>query len=69
MEFLGRSDYLTQIKLLYLEMKNNSNDFSREQFIRQQGELLKGFDFFTVAARRLREVSPEDQLRNLESWK
>ncbi len=69
MEFLGRSDYLTQVKLLYLEMKNNVKDFSREQFLRQQAELLKKFEFFTVAARRLREISPEDQLKNLGSWK
>ncbi len=69
MEFLGRVDYLTQVKLLYLEVKNMTKDFSKEKFIRKQKTLIKEFDFFTVAARRLREIGAGDQIRNLESWK
>jgi adenylate cyclase len=69
MEFIGRIDYLTQVKLLYLEEKNMVKDFSKEKFIKKQKALVKGFRFFTVAAQRLREISPVDQLKNLEMWK
>ena len=69
MEFIGRIDYLTQVKLLYLEEKNMVRDFLKEKFIRKQKALIKGFKYFTVAAQRLREISPGDQLKNLEMWK
>ncbi|MCA1747928.1 MAG: hypothetical protein LC655_09540, partial [Bacteroidales bacterium] len=69
MEFIGRVDYLTQVKLLYLEMKNMMKDFSKEKFIRKQMALIKEFNYFTLAAQRLREITAEDQVRKLESWK
>jgi class 3 adenylate cyclase len=69
MEFIGRVDYLTQVQLLFLEMKNRMKDFSREKFIRKQKTLIKEFNFFTLAAQRLREISAEDQVKKLESWK
>ena len=69
MEFLGRVNYVTQIKLLYLEVKNMTKDFSKEKFIRKQKSLIKEFDFFTIAARRLREIGADEQIKNLESWK
>ncbi|MEX0981915.1 MAG: adenylate/guanylate cyclase domain-containing protein [Bacteroidales bacterium] len=69
MEFIGRVDYLTQVKLLYLEVKNMTKDFSKDRFIRKQKALIKEFKFFTFAARRLREISAEEQIENLESWK
>ena len=67
-EFIGRSDYLTQIRLLYLEMKNNIQNMTRDRFIREQARLLENFEYYTLAARRLREVNAEDQLKNLHSW-
>jgi adenylate cyclase len=69
MEFIGRVDYLTQVQLLYLEMKNMIKDFSKEKFIRKQRVLIKEFNFFTLAAQRLREITAGDQLKKLESWK
>jgi adenylate cyclase len=69
MEFIGRVDYLTQVKLLYLEMKNMTKDFSKEKFLRKQKSLIKEFNYFTLAAQRLREINAEDQIRKLESWK
>jgi class 3 adenylate cyclase len=69
MEFIGRVDYLTQVQLLYLEMKNMMRDFSKEKFIRKQRTLIKEFNFFTLAAQRLREITAEEQLKKLESWK
>ncbi len=69
MEFLGRIDYITQVKLLYLEEKNMLKDFSKEKFLIKQKNLINGFRYFTVAAQRLREISPDEQLKNLEAWK
>ncbi|MEX2370701.1 MAG: adenylate/guanylate cyclase domain-containing protein [Bacteroidales bacterium] len=69
MEYLGREDYLTLVKLLFLEMKNNLRDLSMEKFTRQQVAVLQDFNYFTVAAQRLREISPKEQVKNLESWK
>lgn len=69
MEFIGRSDYITQVKLLYLEQKNTLKDFSKDKFMKGQVEMLSGFEFYTTAARRLREIQAEDQINNLKSWK
>ncbi|MDT8432268.1 MAG: adenylate/guanylate cyclase domain-containing protein [Bacteroidales bacterium] len=69
MEYLGRSDYITQVKLLYLEKKNAYRDLPKEKFLKQQADLISNFNFFTLAAQRLREITPENQLVNLRGWK
>jgi len=69
MEYIGRVDYLTHLKLLFLEMKNTGRDISVEKLIRKQTAILKEFKYFTVAAQRLREVDAETQIENLKSWK
>jgi hypothetical protein len=69
MEYLGRSDYLTQVKLIYLEEKNLLKDISKEKFIKNQVSKLENFEYFTLAAQRLREIPKEDQINNLRSWK
>jgi len=67
MEFIGRSDYPEKAKLLYQEMREAGIKINGPQFKRQQQELLHEFEFFTTAARRLREVSGEEQMTALES--
>jgi len=69
MEYLGRSDYLIQVKLLFLEEKNLIKDMSKDLFIKKQIERLESFNYFTLAARRLREVPAAVQVNNLKSWK
>ena len=59
MEYIGRPDYTDRIKLLYQEMKETGTKMNGQQFKKQQLELLYTFDYFTVAAKRLREVSGE----------
>jgi len=66
MEYIGRPEYPEQIKLLHQEMVEAGVNLNGQQFKKQQLELLYTFDFFTVAARRLREVSGEDQRTSLE---
>jgi len=66
MEYIGRPDYTTLIKLLYQEMKEAGAKINGQQFKKQQLELLYSFEFFTVAGQRLREVSGADQMAILE---
>jgi adenylate cyclase len=66
MEFIGRPDYPTQIKLLFQELLETGARINGQQFKKQQLELLYEFDFFTQAAKRLREVSGQNQMTALE---
>jgi len=66
MEFIGRPDYTTQIKLLYQELKEVGSKINGQQFKNQQLELLFEFQFYTVAAKRLREVSGSEQMSKME---
>lgn len=66
MEYIGRPEYPAQIKLLHKEMIESGVNLNGQQFKKQQLELLYTYDFFTVAARRLREVSGEEQRTSLE---
>jgi adenylate cyclase len=66
MEYIGRSDFLASIKLLFKEMKESGSALNGQQFKKQQIEILYEFEYFTVAARRLREIPGEEQMSNLE---
>jgi len=66
MDFIGQPDYIDRIKLLHKEMVETGTNLNGQQFKKQQLELLYTFDFFTIAARRLREVSGEKQRTALE---
>jgi adenylate cyclase len=66
MEYIGRPDYPTQIKLLFQEILEAGTRINGQQFKKQQLELLYEFDFFTLAAKRLREVPRESQMTILE---
>jgi hypothetical protein len=66
MEYIGRPDYTDRLKLLHQEMMETGTNLNGQQFKKQQLELLYTFDYFTIAARRLREVSGEVQRTKLE---
>ncbi len=66
MDFIGRPDYTKQIKLLFQEQRENGSKINGQQFKKQQLELIFEFQFYTVAAQRMREVSGNDQMSNLE---
>ena len=44
MEYIGRPDYTTRIKLLFQELKEAGSNINGQQFKKQQLELLYGFD-------------------------
>ncbi len=70
MEYLGRVDYIKLYKLLFLEY----NEFHERLEIRDwkdiQINVLKEHEYFTAGAKRLREVSGEEQIRkiNEDNW-
>ncbi len=66
MEYLGKPDYPVKIKLLFKEMVETGTNLNGQQFKKQQLELLYTFDYYTIAARRLREISGEEQQTSLE---
>ena len=70
MDYIGRPDYTEQMKELYKELKAAGSKINGQQFKKQQQELLFDFEFYTVAAQRLREVSGSDQMStlDLERW-
>ncbi len=66
MDYIGRSDYLDQIKLLYQEIKANGLKINGQQFKKQQLEILYDFEYFTVGGKRLREIPGAEQMASLE---
>jgi hypothetical protein len=66
MEYVGRSDYLDQIRLLYKEVTANGLKINGQQFKNQQLEILYNFEFFTIGGQRLREIPGEEQMSRLE---
>jgi class 3 adenylate cyclase len=66
MEFIGRPDYTNHIKLLFQEQRENGSKINGQQFKKQHQELLFEFQFYTIAAKRMREVSGSDQMTTLE---
>jgi class 3 adenylate cyclase len=66
MEYIGRPDYPDRLNLLFQELKETGSKINGQQFKNQQLELLYEFQFYTVAGKRLREVSGQKQMNNLE---
>jgi len=66
MEYIGRPDFTAQIKLLYQEIREAGAKINGQQFKKQQLELLYEFEYFTVAAQRLREIPGTEQMAKLE---
>jgi len=70
MDYIGWPDYTTVVKDLFKELKEAGSNINGQQFKKQQQELLFNFEFYTIAAQRLREVSGSDQMSILdqERW-
>jgi len=66
MEFLGRPDYISSFKMMFLELKESGKKISMQQFKKQQIEFLSEFNFFTLAGQRLREIPEKGQITKLE---
>jgi len=70
MDYIGWPDYTEIIKDLFKELTAAGSNINGQQFKKHQQELLFNFEFYTVAAQRLREVSGSDQMSTLdmERW-
>ncbi len=66
-EHFGRSDYIKLYKLQFLEYTENIRNISVQEWKKQQISLLGKHDFYTLSARRLREISSDQQVKNIES--
>ncbi len=66
MDYIGGPDYTANIKRLFRELKETGSKINGQQFKKHQLELLYGFEFYTIAGQRLREVSGTDQMATLE---
>ncbi len=66
LEYLGRVDYINLYKLLFLEY----NEYHKPMEIREWKELqisiLGHHDYFTAGAKRLREISADEQIKKIQ---
>jgi class 3 adenylate cyclase len=71
MEYIGRADFIRLYKLLFLEQNQYMRSVDVLEFKRAQLEIIKNYQFFTDSARRLREISLEEQLERIKNddWK
>lgn len=71
MEFIGRTDFIRLYKLLFLEQNQYLKTIDVLEFKRKQLEIIHQYVFFTESARRLREISLEEQLLRIkdDDWK
>jgi len=66
MDYIGRPSYSTKIKLLHQELNEAGIKINGQQFKNKQLELLFEFEFYTLSAQRLREVTGTDQISIIE---
>ncbi len=66
MEYLGRVDYIKNYKLLFLEENEMLSPKEISQWKLEQIELMENFEYYTAGARRLREISFEEQIERLK---
>ncbi len=66
-EYLGRVDYIRLQKLLFLEHNEFMDAVERREWKDQQISLLTNYSFFTQSARKLSEVSMEEQVKKIEA--
>lgn len=66
MEYLGRADFSSIFRLLFLEINELSGPLEFRSWKENMIKLLDSFSFFTYAGRRLCEVEFAEQIRELE---
>lgn len=71
MEFIGRADYIRLYKLIFLEQNQYLKSITVNEFKKKQIDIISRYEYFTESARRLREVSREEQISEIKNdeWK
>lgn len=67
MDHLGRIDLPEVSERLFREMKEHDLIGSKKEWIRFQTGFLREYDFFTGTAKKLREVTREEQIKKIQS--
>ena len=65
LDHLGRVDFLIQSDKLFQEYRTVDKINSKKEWNEFQANFLRNHEFYTDAAKRLREVSKEDQINNI----
>jgi len=68
MDHLGRVDFLIQSDKLFQEYRMQNKIKTKKDWNNSQIELLSQFNFHTSIARKLREVSGEQQIENIRQF-
>jgi len=68
LDHLGRVDFLILSDKLFQEYRTKNLFKSKRDWNIYQIDFLKNHDFYTVAARKLREVSKEEQIENIKQF-
>lgn len=68
LDHLGRVDFLVQSDKLFQEYRTLNKVKSKKEWNEFQADFLRNHEFFTNAAKRLREVSKEDQILNIMQY-
>ncbi len=68
LDHLGRVDFLILSDKLFQEYRTKNLFKSKRDWNIYQIDFLKNHDFFTAAARKLREVSKEEQIENIKQF-
>ncbi len=69
-EYLGRADFIKLYKLLFLEYNEYHEPLEIREWKELQFKILSEYKIFTEGARRLREVTSDEQIRKLseDNW-
>ncbi len=66
LEYLGRVDYILLYKKLFREETDLIEIKDSKKWKKEQVDFLRTFEYYTAGARRLREISFENQIKEIE---
>lgn len=67
LDYLGRSDFIPVSNTLYEELKAQNKMGSLNEWNKLQVKFITGHQYFTLTARRLREVNKQLQIKRIQS--
>ncbi len=63
--FLGKNNFQNSVVTLFEEMKYYGRATSKKEFVKNFAEFLESFEFYTLTAQKLAEVTTEEQIKKL----
>jgi hypothetical protein len=68
LDHLGRADFLIQSDRLFQEYLLNKKIRNKNEWNQMQVKLLENHEFYTDTARKLQEISREQQIENIRQF-